>query len=273
MSSERSYAGKVNTEKHMAEFAVRNRLLQMLPPDALARIRPDLERIRLASGEKVRRAFDPMTDALFPESGLLSFFAGNGSRDQTEIALLGREGMAGLCALLGPTSGPFDLVSQRPGEAHRMPLARLKAACEGCSCLRHVLMRYAYALTVQIAETGRANARQTVETRLARWLLMAHDRIDGDEIELTHETLSLILGVRRPGITVALHMLEGEHMIRARRGVVEILDRSKLRQATNGAYGLPEQEYERVLGTPRPAPAVRPAPVGEAGPAGRAVPA
>lgn len=259
----------------MTESMVRNRLLRVLPEAELARLVPMLERVRLSPGEKLHTAFEPVSNALFVESGFLSCLAGDGGRDQTEVALIGREGMTGLSLLLGAQGGPFHLVAQRSGEALRIPASRLGAAAEASPLLLSIAMRYAHALTIQIAETGRANARQTVEARLARWLLMAHDRIDGNEIELTHETLSLILGVRRPGITVALHVLEGERMIRARRGSIEIIDRTKLEKVTNGSYGLAEREYERVLGRPRPdQPKARDAyPAGGNGAAGRAAPA
>jgi CRP-like cAMP-binding protein len=237
----------------MSQFSPHNELLRALPENELARLRASLERVRLSPGERVHEAFRPMDAALFVESGLISCFSGQGGRDQTEVALIGREGMAGLSLVLGAVGEPYHLVSQRVGEAYRLPAERLRAACRESRAFFDLVLRYGYALGVQIAETGRANARQTVEARLARWLLMAHDRIDGNEIELTHENLSQILGVRRPGITVALHVLEGEHMIRARRGTIEVIDRAQLTGAANGSYGLPEQEYARVLGPTVPA--------------------
>lgn len=232
----------------MTEPAVQNRLLRALPPDDFAALRSSLEHVQLSAGQRLQEAFEPVKNAFFIESGLLSCFAGEHGRDQTEIALIGREGMAGLSVLLADTGGPFNLVSQRAGEAYAISVPHLQAAYRANASLLATMLRYTYALTIQIAETGRANARQTVEARLARWLLMAHDRLDGNEIELTHESLSVILGVRRPGITVALHVLEGERMIRARRGVIEIVDRKKLERSANGSYGLSEREYERVLG-------------------------
>ena len=92
------------------------------------------------------------------------------------------------------------------------------------------------------------NAVHTVEQRLARWLLMAHDRLDGDELPLTHEFLAIMLGVRRPGVTVSLNLLEQDGLIDANRGVISIVDRKGLEEKSNGAYGVPEAEFRRLFG-------------------------
>jgi hypothetical protein len=93
-----------------------------------------------------------------------------------------------------------------------------------------------------------ANARFAVTQRLARWILMSHDRLDGDDMPLTHDLLALMLGVRRGGVTTSLHVLEGEHMIKSTRGNVWVIDRSKLEAMAGDSYGSPEAEYERVIG-------------------------
>jgi CRP-like cAMP-binding protein len=93
-----------------------------------------------------------------------------------------------------------------------------------------------------------ANGRSKVEERLARWLVMAHDRLDGDELPLTHEFLAIMLGVRRPGVTVALNLLEKDGLIDANRGVISIIDRKGLEEKSNGAYGVPEAEFRRLFG-------------------------
>ena len=246
--SRNAYAAQVSTKIDIVPATIRNRLLHALPADAFDRLASRLERVSLTAGTRLQNPNEPTNAAYFVESGLLSCFAGENGRDQTEVALIGREGFSGLSGLLGAETTPFSVVVQRGGDACRITIESLREACRESVPLLSTLMLYAHAISVQIAETGRANARQTVEARLARWLLMAHDRIDGGEIELTHESLSTILGVRRPGITVALHVLEGEHMIRARRGAIQVVDRAKLERAAQGSYGMSEREYERVLG-------------------------
>ena len=121
-------------------------------------------------------------------------------------------------------------------------LHRFARRCRESKSLHQVLLRQGYAFTVQMAQTALANGRHKLEERLARWLLMAHDRVDGDELPLTHEFLSLMLGVRRSGVSVALKILEREGMVKARRGGVVITDRDGLEECANGAYCSPEAE-------------------------------
>jgi CRP-like cAMP-binding protein len=111
-----------------------------------------------------------------------------------------------------------------------------------------LLCSITYCAELQLAHSALANARYNIPERLARWLLMSHDRLEGNDLPLTHEFLALMLGVRRSGVTGELHVLEGSHAIRATRGNVHIRDRSKLEDIAGGCYGLPEREYERLLG-------------------------
>ena len=231
----------------MSQKHPRNQLLSGLPHQDLAELLPQLESVSLEVEQTVVEPFKRLSHVYFVEAGLLSVVASSGDREQAEVAMIGREGMAGFCLALGCDMLPFRVFVQRAGSAYRMPAQAFVHACEDSPLLNKAALLYSQVFTTQVAETSRANARHTVETRLARWLLMAHDRTDGDDLQLTHEFLSLMLGVRRPGITVSLHVLEGEHMIRARRGNIRILDRSKLQEAARGSYGLPEAEYRRLL--------------------------
>jgi CRP-like cAMP-binding protein len=227
--------------------SIRNQLLAGLPDEDLAQLMPALASIPLEVDHTIVEPFTTISHVHFVESGLLSVVANSGDREQAEIAMVGREGMSGFSLALGCDSMPFRVFVQRSGSAYRMSSEAFMTACDRSPALKKAVLLYSQVFTTQVAETSRANARHTVETRLARWLLMAHDRTDGDDLQLTHEFLSLMLGVRRPGITVSLHVLEGEHMIRARRGNIRILDRSKLEQAARGSYGLPEAEHRRLL--------------------------
>jgi CRP-like cAMP-binding protein len=113
--------------------------------------------------------------------------------------------------------------------------------------LRGMLLHYVQAFMIQTAHTAASNGSAKLEERLARWLLMAHDRTDGDELSLVHEFLAVMLGVRRPGVTVALHTLEEQGLIRARRGSILIIDRAGLEELANSSYGVPEAEYDRLM--------------------------
>jgi CRP-like cAMP-binding protein len=114
--------------------------------------------------------------------------------------------------------------------------------------LHQHLLGYVEAFQVQVAHTALSHGSYTLEERLARWLLMCHDRLDGDDLPLVHEFLSLMLGVQRSGVTLALHMLEAGDMIRAKRGLITITDRGKLEDVAGGSYGVPEAEYRRLIG-------------------------
>jgi hypothetical protein len=119
---------------------------------------------------------------------------------------------------------------------------------------------YAQAFLAQTSQTALANGRGKLAERLARWLLMWHDRLQDDNISITHEFLAVLLGVRRPGLTLTLHVLEGKGLIKASRNLIRIADRAGLEKAADGFYGIPEAEYDRLIS----AHYVDPFPVGSA---------
>ncbi len=109
-------------------------------------------------------------------------------------------------------------------------------------------MHYAQAFLIQTVQTALANGTAKIEERLSRWILMSHDRVGHNDLPLTHEFLSIMLAVRRPGVTDALHQLEGRGLIRATRGQITVVDRAGLIRVAEGSYGVPEAEYQRLLG-------------------------
>src|SRR5215210_1414734 len=134
------------------------------------------------------------------------------------------------------------------GHGYRIPSSELRRAIDESALLRRLLLRFAHVFTSQSAQTAACNARHSIERRLARWLLLAHDRMADDRVPLTHEYLALMLGVRRAGVTVALHELEGEKLVRARRGQITVIDRAGLEARSCGCYAIVTQEAKRVLG-------------------------
>ncbi|MBC8037408.1 MAG: winged helix-turn-helix domain-containing protein, partial [Rhizobiales bacterium] len=110
-----------------------------------------------------------------------------------------------------------------------------------------LLLRFIHNFTVQTAHSALANGHHTIEERLARWLLMCHDRVGANEFEMTHQFLAIMLAVRRSGVTEALNILEGKSIIQSTRGRIEILSRSRLERAAGGSYGVPEEDYERLI--------------------------
>jgi CRP-like cAMP-binding protein len=192
----------------------------------------------------------PITAVYFPESGYVSRLAPMDDGDSTEVGLVGSEGMTGLAILHGGDSDSFELMVQVPGTALRLDTPAFREALDSISSLRPLLLRYSLAHFEQVARTAACNSRHQTDQRLARWLLMAHDRVEGDEFPMTHEFLSMMLGVRRAGVTVAAGTLQKAGLIRYAAGRMEITDRPGLEAASCECYGIARRAYDRLLGPP-----------------------
>jgi CRP-like cAMP-binding protein len=230
----------------MSSREISNKLLRALSHDDLALLGA-LEPIELDLRHPVEQANQTIEHVYFPDSGIISVVA-KSADDQIEAGVVGREGMTGTAVVMGNHRSPNDAYVQMAGAGHRVPAQRVRDAVETSSSLRQLMQRYAQVFMVQVAQTALANGRAKIEERLARWLLMAHDRQDDDDLRLTHEFIAIMLGVRRPGVTDALHQLEAKSLIRSNRGAIRIVDRAGLLGVAGGAYGVPESEYKRLLG-------------------------
>ncbi|PZO51186.1 MAG: hypothetical protein DCF16_11600 [Alphaproteobacteria bacterium] len=224
----------------------RNQLLLGLSKADRRLLAPSLEPVELELRRSIEKPNTPITHVYFPESGIISVVA-TAAQQQIEVGLIGREGMSGTAVLLGDHRSPSDVYVQLAGTANRISTKHLTQALEASKTLRERLQRYAYVFMVQIAQTAFANGTAKIDARLARWLLMAHDRQDDDELFLTHEFIAVMLGARRPGVTDALNKLEGKGLITAERGVIRIVRRKGLIALAGGAYGVAEAEYARLL--------------------------
>jgi CRP-like cAMP-binding protein len=218
------------------QSAVRNRLLAALAPEDFSRLASQLEPVPLPLHEVLIAPQQPIAQAYFVEEGIVSLVADT-REGRIEVGLTGREGFIGVPIALGAQTTPHTAIVQASGEALRIAAGALEDALDASASLRRVLGRYVQSLLVQVGQTVYANADLTVEARLARWILMTHDRLEQDELPLTHEVLSKMLGVRRPTVTTATHLLEGAGMIRARRGRITVVDREKLEDLAGAIYG------------------------------------
>jgi CRP-like cAMP-binding protein len=225
-----------------------NRLLKRLPRDDFALLAPHLEPVDLPLRHKLEVRNRRIEHVYFPRGGFASVVINGSNGNSIEVALIGREGMTGLAVLMGTDRAPYDIFIQFAGEGYRMTVDSLRRLIARNPRLHSVFLRYGHAFIVQSAYTSLANARFRMDERLARWLLMAHDRVENDEMLLTHEFLALMLGARRPGVTVALNHLADRGLIRTSRGTVTMLDRKALEKVANGAYGGPEAEFQRLFG-------------------------
>src|SRR3954453_15369280 len=225
----------------------RNALLNALSPSDRELVSSQLEHVALASGHVLIEPHRPIPHVHFIERGLALVTSHPGTKNETEVGMIGHDGMSGLPVILGGSESPFGVFVQKAGTAHRIPIDQLLAAFAASRTLHAFMLNYAQVFFTQTAEAARANAHFTIETRVARWLLMAHDRTDEDEIEVTHELLARMLAVRRPGVTIATHVLEGNKLIKSLRRRIRVIDRAGLEAFAGSSYGLPEAEHQRLI--------------------------
>jgi CRP-like cAMP-binding protein len=230
----------------LQKASVRNRLLSALNRNDFDLLQPNLEPVALELRQWLIEAGQPIQRIYFPEHGIVSILADT-SEGRIEVGLIGPEGMAGLPVVLGVDRSPHGYMVQAAGEALRITTPELRTALQQSPALQAGFLLYAHALMVQTAQTAYANAGFTIEARLARWILMTDDRLNRDELPLTHDFLSMMLGVCRPGVTLAVQTLESDRLIRARRGRITVLDRTGLEEVADGAYGVSEAEYASVM--------------------------
>lgn len=226
----------------------RNLLLASLSDADYAVLEPHLKPTELKFRQRLELAKRRIRNAYFIESGLASVVATGGrDRPQAEVAMIGREGMTALPVVLGVDHAPNDVIMQVEGRGQCIATEDLQEAMSESAGIGQCLRRYVHVYAMQAGQTALANARGTLESRLARWLLMAHDRMGQDVLQLTHEFLSVMLGVRRAGVTIALHELAGRGLLTTGRGSVTIMDRTGLESAAGGFYGTTEAEYSRLF--------------------------
>ena len=170
----------------------------------------------------------------------------SGDGEMIEAGVFGYEGMSDMIADIGQIA-PLRVIAQSPGEALRLPVEHLTGLMARSPPFLLLMMKYQQNLTTQVAYTALSHGAYSIPERLARWMLMARDRL-GDELPAVHEFLSIMLGVRRAGVTEAIHQLESRGAIKASRGRIQILDRGALLDMAGGGYGAAEDEYERLIG-------------------------
>ena len=224
-----------------------NKLLASLSANDFDLLEPHLEPVALDIRKHLEKPNQRISTAYFPESGFASVVAIQRGK-QVEIGLIGREGMTGLPIVLGNHRSPHATYIQAAGNGKSIPSTELRKATETSLSLRNAFLKYVQAFGVQTTHTAISNAQSRLDIRLARWLLMAHDRIADDVLPLTHEFLSLMLAVRRPGVTDALNMLRTRGLISYKRGEIAVRDRKGLERTAGESYGTPESEYRRLIG-------------------------
>jgi CRP-like cAMP-binding protein len=232
----------------------RNRLLHLLPADDYAWLAPHLTPVALPARRVLYTPGETVRDVYFPEAGGVSVINRLSTGRTVEVGTVGPEGLVGLSAVLDAASAPSETVVQVGGTGFRAPAAIVVEGFAERPALRCVLARYAQAYLIQVAQTAACNSVHPVDRRCARWLLMAHDRIDrAPTFELTHEFLAYMLAVRRASVSAATQALERAGVIRNGRGRVTVLDRDGLERAACECYGVVRREFDRLVGGETPA--------------------
>lgn len=225
-----------------------NILLGVMSDEDRALLDPHFTRVHLKTRQMLVERGKPAQHVYFPEGGVVSIVARMAQTSGIEAGIFGCEGVSATFLLLGSDRSPHESFVQVNGStALRIDTDRYLDAIGQSESLRTILLRYVQTVLVQSAQSMATNGSQRVEARLARWLLMCHDRMDGDEIALTHEFMGMMISAERSGVTITLHVLEGAGMIRSERGRVMIRDRDKLEELAGDAYGMPEAEYRRLI--------------------------
>ena len=227
---------------------VHNRLLAGLNRADFARMAPNLEFMPLDRDYVLAIPNVPIANVYFIESGMVSVVAEKTDGRSIEVGVYGRDGMGPSTVQLGSDQTPHHHYMQISGTGFKLPTAVFLAAVDGSATLRMMMLRFVHVFMTQTAQSALVNGSSIVEERLARWVLMCHDRLDALEFPITHDFLSMMLGVRRSSVTDAIHLLEGDLLIKATRGNIRILDRDRLERRAAASYGVPEAEYRRLIG-------------------------
>lgn len=232
----------------------RNRLLASLPPDSLGPIVSRLAPVPLAMRQVIYQSDAAIEAVYFIEAGMISIVANLDDGMQAEVGIIGPEGVAGVSLVSGNDVSFNEYMVQMPGEALRMAAGDFRRELDGNAPFRALMLRYNEALGIQITQTAACNGRHGLEQRLARWLLMAHDRANGGELPLTQDFIGMMLGVHRPSITVTAGILQRAGLIRYANGRVTVLDRASLEAASCECYGTVRSRQARLLGPPPAVP-------------------
>jgi CRP-like cAMP-binding protein len=219
----------------------------MLPRVDRVRLLAVCELVPLVLSEELGEAGRPARHVYFPTTGFISLLTAVPGHADLEVGMVGREGMAGLQLALGIAVAPLRALVQGPGAALRVAAKPFQHELGRSAALRGTLLRYVHVRMVQLATSSACQRHHEIGARLARWLLMSHDRAHADRFHVTHELLACMLGVRRVGITSAASAMMRDHLIVYHRGELTVLDRAGLERASCSCYAAGEQAYRDFL--------------------------
>jgi CRP-like cAMP-binding protein len=217
--------------------------------DHLART---FETVSLEPEQLIYRHDEPIEYVYFPTTAMLSWIATTSEGERVEVGVVGWEGMVGIPEILGYESSPYAVEVELPGEAIRIRVGQFKEEFQRFNSIHSILFRYTYTALMQLAQSNACGRFHTVEERLCRWLLMAHDRSPTDELRLTQEILAGMIGARRPAVTLVVGALQKAGLIQARRGRIILLDRERMEAAACECYPIIRRAFDQFLGLEAP---------------------
>lgn len=225
-----------------------NKILAALPAQEYDRIFPHLTPVSLPLGEILYRTEGRITQVYFVSTGVVSLVTHLEEGASVEVGMIGNEGMVGLSIVLGDDVSPTEAIVQIADGAMRMEASALREELAQGGMLQSLLMRSALAMLKQATQTAACNRSHHIAERLARWLLTAHDRVEGDELKMTQEFIAEMLGTRRAGVSEAASILQTDGLIRYSRGHIRVLNRKGLEEFACQCYSIVKAEYDRLLG-------------------------
>ena len=226
----------------------RNLLLRAIPAEEYARLLPHLEPFALEPMQLLAERGDPISHVHFPETGIVSLLSRLADGTLIENGTVGSEGMSGLPLLLGVEWSPVVITGQVPGLSRRVEAATFRELLPTLPVLDALLRRYVVYFLAQMSQSLACNSAHTVEQRCARWLLMTHDRVPGDQFVLTHEVLAQMLAVRRAGVSVAADAMRTRGLIQYSRGRITVTDRAGLEAMACECYGIVRRQRDALVG-------------------------
>jgi CRP-like cAMP-binding protein len=226
---------------------IQNKILAALPANEYERLREHLTPVSLPLGETLYNTDDRISEVYFVNTGVVSLVADLRDGGTVEVGLVGNEGMVGLSVVLGDDISPNRAIVQIADGAMRIKASFLTKELKREGLLLTLLLRNTLAMLKQVSQTAACNGAHGVGHRLARWLLMCHDRVRGDELHLTQEFISQMLGIRRSGVSEAATLLQEKGLIRYSRGHITIVNRAGLENYACECYSIVKTEYDRLF--------------------------
>jgi len=228
--------------------SIGNRLLDALPREDYARILPALKPVSFALGDVIYLSGKTMRHVYFPTTSHISLLYTMVEGTTAEVGLVGNEGLVGVALFMGGDQTPNQALVQGAGGAFKMGAEAMLEEFKRGGVFQRLLLGYTQTLIIQISQTAVCNRLHSTEQRLCRWMLMTHDRAHTDELQMTHEFISNMLGILREAVSIAAHRLQDAGAIRYTRGHIKIIDRLELEKRVCECYRVVKDELRRLLG-------------------------